>query len=50
MAVADHPVSYAPGRDRPGTAFADLAGGGVPECLRDASPVEDEPVGYRFAA
>ncbi len=45
VAVADHPASYAAGRDRPGIAFADLAGGGVPEWLRGASrPVDDEYV------
>jgi Bacterial capsule synthesis protein PGA_cap len=37
IAVTDHPASYAAGRRRPGTAFADLAGGSVPDWLRDAA-------------
>lgn len=45
VAVADHPASYAAGRDRPGIAFADLADGGVPGWLRDATrPLDDEYV------
>lgn len=44
VAVADHPASYAAGRDRPGTAFADLADG-VPGWLREAArPVDGECV------
>ena len=31
LAVADHPASYAAGRDRPGIAFADLATSGPPD-------------------
>jgi len=37
VAVSDHPASYAAGRDRPGIAFADLAGAGVPDWLREAA-------------
>jgi len=45
VAVADHPASYAAGRDRPGIAFADLAGGGVPDWLREAArPADGEQV------
>jgi poly-gamma-glutamate synthesis protein (capsule biosynthesis protein) len=44
-AFADHPSSYAAGHSRPGIAFCDLAGGGVPEWLRDAArPVGGESV------
>jgi poly-gamma-glutamate capsule biosynthesis protein CapA/YwtB (metallophosphatase superfamily) len=44
VAVADHPASYAAGRDRPGIAFADLAAG-VPGWLREAArPVDAECV------
>jgi poly-gamma-glutamate capsule biosynthesis protein CapA/YwtB (metallophosphatase superfamily) len=41
VAVADHPASYAAGRNRPGIAFADLAAGGVPAWLRDAAAPAD---------
>jgi Bacterial capsule synthesis protein PGA_cap len=37
VAVADHPASYAAGPDRPGIAFADLAGSGVPDWLLQAA-------------
>jgi poly-gamma-glutamate synthesis protein (capsule biosynthesis protein) len=41
VAVADHPASYAARRGRPGIAFADLAGSGVPEWLHQAArPVD----------
>jgi poly-gamma-glutamate synthesis protein (capsule biosynthesis protein) len=41
VAVADHPASYAARRGRPGIAFADLAGSGVPEWLLQAAhPVD----------
>jgi poly-gamma-glutamate capsule biosynthesis protein CapA/YwtB (metallophosphatase superfamily) len=36
VAVSDHPASYAAAPDRPGIAFADLAGAGVPSWLLDA--------------
>ena len=45
VAVADHPASYAAGRDRPGIAFADLRRSDVPDWLLDAArPVDDELV------
>jgi poly-gamma-glutamate capsule biosynthesis protein CapA/YwtB (metallophosphatase superfamily) len=45
VAVSDHPASYAAGEGRPGIAFADLAGGGVPGWLREAArPADDERV------
>lgn len=45
LAFADHPASYAAGPDRPGIAFADLAGEGVPDWLRQASrPADGESV------
>jgi poly-gamma-glutamate capsule biosynthesis protein CapA/YwtB (metallophosphatase superfamily) len=45
VAVGDHPASYAAGGDRPGIAFADLAGGGVPGWLREAArPADGECV------
>ena len=37
VAVADHPTSYAAGRDGPGIAFADLASSAVPDWLLDAA-------------
>jgi poly-gamma-glutamate capsule biosynthesis protein CapA/YwtB (metallophosphatase superfamily) len=37
VAVTDHPSSYAAGPDRPGIAFADLAGAPIPPWLRAAS-------------
>jgi poly-gamma-glutamate synthesis protein (capsule biosynthesis protein) len=37
VAAADHPASYAAGRDRPGIAFADLRRSGVPQWLREAA-------------
>jgi hypothetical protein len=37
VAVSDHPASYAAGVQRPGIAFADLAGASVPPWLRIAS-------------
>jgi Bacterial capsule synthesis protein PGA_cap len=36
VAVSDHPASYAATPDRPGIAFADLAGAGPPRWLLDA--------------
>jgi poly-gamma-glutamate synthesis protein (capsule biosynthesis protein) len=45
VAFADHPASYAAGRDRPGIAFGDLATHGLPGWLRDAAaPVDGEYV------
>jgi poly-gamma-glutamate synthesis protein (capsule biosynthesis protein) len=45
VAVADHPASYAAGRDRPGTAFADLARSGPPTWLIEAAhPKPEEAV------
>lgn len=37
VAAADHPASYAAGPDRPGIAYADLRGHGVPAWLRAAA-------------
>jgi poly-gamma-glutamate synthesis protein (capsule biosynthesis protein) len=37
LAVTDQHGSYAAGRDRPGTAYADLAGEGAPDWLCDAA-------------
>lgn len=45
VAVADHPASYAARPRRPGIAFADLGGVGVPDWLREAArPSDDECV------
>jgi poly-gamma-glutamate synthesis protein (capsule biosynthesis protein) len=45
VAVADHPASYAAGPDRPGIAFADLAGPDLPPWLRAAArPADGELV------
>ena len=45
VALADDPASFAAGPNRPGIAFADLRGLGVPEWVRDACrPVADELV------
>jgi poly-gamma-glutamate capsule biosynthesis protein CapA/YwtB (metallophosphatase superfamily) len=45
VAFADHPASYAAGRERSGIAFADLAAAGVPGWLRDAAgPADGEYV------
>ena len=45
VAFADHPAGYAAGPAAPGTAFADIRRGGVPDWLRDAvRPGESEPV------
>jgi poly-gamma-glutamate synthesis protein (capsule biosynthesis protein) len=37
VALADHPTSYAAGPERPGIAFADLRGRGVPEWVAEAA-------------
>jgi poly-gamma-glutamate capsule biosynthesis protein CapA/YwtB (metallophosphatase superfamily) len=37
VAATDHPAAYAAAPDRPGVAFADLRGEGVPTWLRDAT-------------
>jgi poly-gamma-glutamate synthesis protein (capsule biosynthesis protein) len=37
VAVSDHPAAYAAAPDRPGVAYADLRGEGVPEWLREAA-------------
>lgn len=45
VAFADHPASYAAGPERPGIAFADLAGGDLPRWLGDAAqPAGEEQV------
>ncbi len=36
LALTDHPRDYAAGATRPGIAYADLAGGGVPDWVVDA--------------
>jgi len=41
VAVSDHPASYAAGAERAGIAFADLAGGSVPDWLRAAAAPGD---------
>jgi poly-gamma-glutamate synthesis protein (capsule biosynthesis protein) len=45
VAATDHPADYAAAPDRPGVAFADLRGEGVPDwLLRAARPSRDEIV------
>jgi poly-gamma-glutamate synthesis protein (capsule biosynthesis protein) len=41
LAAADHPASYAAGRDTSGIAFTDLHRHGVPDWLRDAARPDD---------
>src|SRR5207237_1034857 len=36
LALTDHPRDYAAGATRPGVAYADLAGGGVPDWVVEA--------------
>jgi poly-gamma-glutamate capsule biosynthesis protein CapA/YwtB (metallophosphatase superfamily) len=42
VATSDHPAAFAAADDRPGIAYADLRGGGVPDWLRAAAAPSDD--------